>query len=93
MDRALYTVTNNLDRGIKHIYARHPGDFGNEKDVVKSLRKNLISSKLLGEEADSRGNRYVWKSNDQRGRNSRQQLVTILSPQNGNYELITAYKR
>uniref|UniRef100_A0AC34F1P9 Uncharacterized protein n=1 Tax=Panagrolaimus sp. ES5 TaxID=591445 RepID=A0AC34F1P9_9BILA len=89
----LYSVTNNLDRGIKHVYARHPGDFANEKDVVKSLRKNLTSSKLLGEETDSRGNRYIWKSINQRDNNLKQQLVTILSPRNGDFELITAYKR
>uniref|UniRef100_A0AC35GBU0 Uncharacterized protein n=1 Tax=Panagrolaimus sp. PS1159 TaxID=55785 RepID=A0AC35GBU0_9BILA len=87
----LYSVTNNLDRGIAHVYSRHSNDFKSETDVAKSLKKNLISSKLIGEEADSRGNRYIWKSNDRRG-SSKEELVTILSPRHGgDFELITAY--
>uniref|UniRef100_A0A914Y0M5 Uncharacterized protein n=1 Tax=Panagrolaimus superbus TaxID=310955 RepID=A0A914Y0M5_9BILA len=92
----LFTVTDNLDRGIKHVFVRHPRDFStskrsNENDVIKHLRRNLIAENFLGAEDDPRGNRYIWKSRGQNG--VPKQLVTILSPRGKGYELITAYKR
>uniref|UniRef100_A0AC34G0B4 Uncharacterized protein n=1 Tax=Panagrolaimus sp. ES5 TaxID=591445 RepID=A0AC34G0B4_9BILA len=92
----LFTVTDNLDRGITHVFARHPGDFAtskrsNEKDVVKQLRKNLTAENFIAEEEDPRGNRYIWKSKNRNG--VPKELVTILSPRGKGYELITAYKR
>uniref|UniRef100_A0AC34FQ32 Uncharacterized protein n=1 Tax=Panagrolaimus sp. ES5 TaxID=591445 RepID=A0AC34FQ32_9BILA len=92
----LFTVTENLDRGIKHVFVRHPQDFAtskrsNENVVIKHLRRNLTAENFIGAEDDPRGNRYIWRSRGQNG--IPKQLVTILSPRGKGYELITAYKR
>uniref|UniRef100_A0A914QU45 Uncharacterized protein n=1 Tax=Panagrolaimus davidi TaxID=227884 RepID=A0A914QU45_9BILA len=96
-DAYLFTITNNLDRGITHVIARHPTDFkisgrSNNNAVIKQLKKNLTAENFIGEENDPRGNRYIWKTKGGRN-NVEKQLVTILAPRGKGFELITAYKR
>uniref|UniRef100_A0A914YG14 Uncharacterized protein n=1 Tax=Panagrolaimus superbus TaxID=310955 RepID=A0A914YG14_9BILA len=92
----LFTVMDNLDRGVRHVFVRHERDFStskrsNQNDVIKQLRKNLTAENFIAAEEDPRGNRYIWKTKDRNG--VPKELVTILSPRGKGFELITAFKR